>query len=37
LPDFFIDAHCAVRHFDLLTRGPGRIQRYFPAVRIIEP
>jgi predicted nucleic acid-binding protein len=37
LPDFFIGAHCAVRHFDLLTRDPHRIRRYFPTVRIIEP
>jgi predicted nucleic acid-binding protein len=37
LPDFFIGAHCAVRHFDLLTRDPRRIRRYFPTVKIVEP
>ena len=37
LPDFFIGAHCAVRGYDLLTRDPRRIRRYFPTVKIIEP
>jgi predicted nucleic acid-binding protein len=37
LPDFFIGAHCAVRGFDLLTRDPRRIRRWFPTVRIVTP
>lgn len=37
LPDFFIGAHCALRGFDLLTRDPRRIRRYFPTVTIIQP
>lgn len=37
LPDFFIGAHCAVRSFDLLTRDPRRIRRWFPTVRVVTP
>lgn len=37
LPDFFIGAHAAVAGFDLLTRDPRRLRRYFPTVRIIAP
>ena len=37
LPEFFIGAHWAVRGYDLLTRDPKRIRRYFPTATIIEP
>ena len=37
LSDFFIGAHCAVRSFDLLTRDPRRIRRWFPTVRVVTP
>lgn len=37
LPDFFIGAHAAVRHYALLTRDPRGVRSYFPAVEIISP
>jgi predicted nucleic acid-binding protein len=37
LPDFFIGAHAAVLHLDLITRDTARYQTYFPTVRLITP
>ena len=37
LPDFYIGAHAAVRHWRLLTRDPRRVRAYFPSVPIIAP
>ncbi len=37
LPDFFIGAHAAVEGASLLTRDPGRVQSYFPTVKVISP
>jgi hypothetical protein len=37
LPDFFIGAHAAVAHHELLTRDPRRYRSYFPSVRVIAP
>ncbi|MGA2477440.1 MAG: PIN domain-containing protein [Spirochaetia bacterium] len=35
LPDFFVGAHAAIESLPLLTRDPGRVRTYFPAVKLI--
>jgi predicted nucleic acid-binding protein len=37
LPDFFIGAHAAVLHLDLMTRDVSRYRTYFPSVSLISP
>jgi predicted nucleic acid-binding protein len=37
LPDFFIGAHAAVLHVDLITRDVARYRTYFPTVNLISP
>lgn len=37
LPDFYIGAHAAVRHYRLLTRDPSRCRQCFPTVELIAP
>jgi hypothetical protein len=37
LPDFFIGAHAASLHCDLLTRDTRAYSAYFPSVRLIAP
>jgi predicted nucleic acid-binding protein len=37
LPDFFIGAHAAVLHVDLVTRDAARYRTYFPTVNLISP
>jgi hypothetical protein len=37
LPDFYVGAHAAVEKLDVITRDPGRIQTYFPTVKVISP
>ncbi len=37
LPDFFIGAHAAVLHVDLITRDAARYRAYFPTVNLISP
>jgi len=37
MPDFYIGAHAEVSGFNVLTRDPRRIRRYFPGVKVILP
>ena len=37
LPDFFVGGHAEATGLPVLTRDPGRIQAYFPTVRLIAP
>lgn len=37
LPDFFIGAHAAVRHWPILTRDTRRYRAYFPTVQLVAP
>lgn len=37
LPDFFVGAHAEVSGEPLLTRDPGKVKTYFPAVQLITP
>jgi predicted nucleic acid-binding protein len=37
LPDFYIDAHAAVKGCAILTRDTGRYRSYYPTVRLIAP
>ncbi len=37
LPDFFVGGHAEAAGMQVLTRDPGRIQTYFPTVRLIRP
>lgn len=37
LPDFFIGAHAAISHFNLITRDVTKYRQYFPQVKLIAP
>jgi hypothetical protein len=37
LPDFFIGAHAAIEHLELVTRDVKRIKTYFPTVNVASP
>ena len=37
LPDFFIGAHAVYENAPLITRDPGRVRAYFPALELIAP
>ena len=37
LPDFFIGAHAAISHFNLITRDVTKYRQYFPQVKLITP
>ncbi len=37
LPDFFIGAHAAVSHYDLITRDAKSYRTYFPTEHLITP
>lgn len=37
LPDFFVGGHAEAAGMSVLTRDTGRLQTYFPTVRLIHP